>query len=345
LFFCAIGAIVTDMRYEPYGDLDGRPNLIVDGAAADGTLLTLSHWPGSDVLPSLRADLSAEIAVRYLEQPEVHVPAEVVSNNHFDEDGLMGVFALVDPTTALAHRERLIDVARAGDFGRSQSRDAARISFAVSTLVDPQASPLDAAVFDGDYPPVATRLYRELLPRVPELLAGIDAFRALWADEDAHLTASDELLDNGKATIVERPDLDLAIVTVPADVAERTMHRFTQRRSAGLHPMAVHNRTQMTRVAYLTGPRYEVQLRYETWVQLVSWKPLPRPDLGVLAARLDEIEASGGSWTFDGARAITPALTLHGAPESSITPERFLSELCAFLPDAAPAWDPWAARV
>ena len=109
--------------------------------------------------------------------------------------------------------------------------------------------------------------------------------------------------------------------------------------------MAVHNRTQMTRVAYLTGQCYEVQLRYETWVQLVSRRPLPRPDLGLLATRLDEIETSGGSWQFDGVGAITPALTLQGTNDSSIVPERFLAELCAFLPDAVPAWDPWAPRI
>src|SRR5947207_4956647 len=101
----------------------------------------------------------------------------------------------------------------------------------------------------------------------------------------------------------------------------------------------------MTRVAYVTDHRYEVQLRYETWLQLVSRRPMPRPDLALLAKRLDELESSGGSWQFDGAGAITPALTLQGADESSIAPERFLSELCTFLPEAAPAWDPWVPRV
>jgi len=35
---------------------------------------------------------------------------------------------------------------------------------------------------------------------------------------------------------------------------------------------------------------------------------------------------------------------LQGSEESSITQERFLAELRAFLVDAAPAWDPWAPR-
>jgi hypothetical protein len=199
-------------------------------------------------------------------------------------------------------------------------------------------------VFEGEYPEVAARLYRELLPRVTELLTETDRFRDLWAEEDEHLTVSNAMIDDGDATIVERPELDLAIVTAPPTLSKRVVHRFTQTRHAGLHPMAVHNRTEMSRVAYVSGHRYEVQQRYETWVQLVSRRPLPRQDLGVLAERLNHLESSGGKWHFDGADYITPRLALRDAPESSIEPVQFVSELLAFLPEAPSAWDPWAPR-
>ncbi|MEY2431668.1 MAG: hypothetical protein QOC92_1393 [Acidimicrobiaceae bacterium] len=332
------------MKFVPYTALVGEPNVIVDGAATTATVLTLSHWPGSTVPAPLRADLSAEIAVRYLERPDERVDADLVSNNHFDEDGLLGLYALVFPDDALARRELVIDVARAGDFAWSHTRQAARVAFALSSFVDPAVSPLDAAVFQGEYQEVAARLYGELLPRTTELLTNPDRFRDLWADEDAHLTMSNAMLDDGEATIVERPELDLAIVTVPPTLRERVVHRFTQTRDAGLHPMAVHNRTEMSRVAYVSGHHYEVQQRYETWVQLVSRRPLPRQDLGVLAERLNHLEADGGKWQFDGADYITPRLALRDATESSIGPTQFVAELLTFLPDAPSAWDPWAPR-
>ncbi|MEY2422306.1 MAG: hypothetical protein QOI95_2373 [Acidimicrobiaceae bacterium] len=332
------------LRFVPYEELIGEPNLIVDGAGTVNTQLTLSHWPGSTVPEPLRADLSAEIVIRYLEQPDQHVDVELVSNNHFDEDGLLGVFALIDPDAALAQKEVVVDVARAGDFGRSHTRRAARVAFAISALVDPQVSPLGPAMFEGEYPAVAARLYRELLPRVAELLTDTDRFRELWADEDAHLSESERILDEGGATIVEHPELDLAIVTVPSLLRDRIVHRFTQQRHAGLHPMAVHNRTDMTRIAYVGEGRYEVQLRYETWVQLVSRRPLPRPELAPFATRLNDLESGGGEWHFDGAAGITPRLGIRGAEESNLAPHQFIDELLAFLPGAAPAWDPWAPR-
>jgi hypothetical protein len=314
------------VRFVPYQDLGDEPNIVVDGSGTASTVLTLSHWPGSRVAPALAADLSAEIVVRYLEQPDLHVDVDAVSNNHFDQDGLMGVWALVEPGQALAHRDLLIDVARAGDFTWSRTRDAARIAFTVGSL-------LDARQTSGDP-------YEEFLPRVPELLDDIGAFHAVWADEDAFLDDSDALIEHGDVAIDERPELDLAIVTIPS-LPKRPYHRFTQPREGSLHPMAVFNRTPMTRIAYVRDRRYEVELRYESVVQFVSRPITPRPDLAVFADRLNKIEASDGTWYFEGVGGLTPSMQMRGADASSLTPTAFIDELLEYLPTAEPAWDPW----
>src|SRR3954447_12389205 len=143
---------MSRVRFVPYPELGDTPNVIVDGSGIDSTVLTLSHWPGSSVPAPLAADLSAEIAVKYLEHPELHVAADAVSNNHLDEDGLMGVFALVDPEFALAHRELVVDVARAGDFGWSRTRDAARVTFTFGSM-------LEARRLTGSYDDYCARLH------------------------------------------------------------------------------------------------------------------------------------------------------------------------------------------
>ena len=78
-----------DLAYVPYGELGGRPNVVVDGSPADGTLLCLSHWPGIGSPAEFAADLSAQMAFRYLGAFDRHDGAELVSNNHFDQDGLV----------------------------------------------------------------------------------------------------------------------------------------------------------------------------------------------------------------------------------------------------------------
>ncbi len=125
------------LGFVPYEELDGRPNVVVDGSPADGTVLCLSHWPG--IVSPLRfaADLSAQMAFAYLDAYDPHESATAVSNNHFDQDGLVSLYALVHPDRALARQGLLIDIARAGDFATFDGRDAARISMALSAYATP----------------------------------------------------------------------------------------------------------------------------------------------------------------------------------------------------------------
>ena len=107
------------MRYVPYHRLANLPSIIVDGKANDSTVLTLSHWPSSNTPVELKADLSAEIVYRYLNNSDsiLSKPCDVVSNNHFDEDGLVSLYSLLNPQAALEEQSTLVDIASAGDFG------------------------------------------------------------------------------------------------------------------------------------------------------------------------------------------------------------------------------------
>ena len=163
------------MRYLPYAAASSEPNVIVDGTANDRTLITLSHWRRSGTPADLMADTSTAIVFNYLDRPDLHVPADVVSNNHFDEDGLVGIYALLEPEAAASRRDLLIDVAQAGDFGVFRNRRAARIAFAISAHADPATSPFPRPLlFDRPAPQVEEGLYRALLDVLPRLLADVD---------------------------------------------------------------------------------------------------------------------------------------------------------------------------
>ncbi len=239
------------MRFLPYAQARSVPNVIVDGARTENTVLTLSHWPRSGTPAELRGDTSTAIVFNYLDSPQFHVQADVVSNNHFDEDGLVGIFAMREPALAERHRDMLLDVAQAGDFGIFATRQAARIAFTLSAHVDADTSPLPESVFGLPYSELASELYLRLLDVVPRLLTNLDDYRVLWESEDAKLTASEELIEDGLITIEERPDLDLAVVRLPEDLARDRVHRFTQQRLAECHPFALHNRTVCSRLLVL----------------------------------------------------------------------------------------------
>jgi hypothetical protein len=334
--------VPDQMRYIAYHRLEGEPNVIVDGSPTEGTVLTVTHWPGYPPPEPVAADLSAQMAFRLLERPELLPPAvEAVSNNHFDQDGLVSIFTLVDPAAAIARRSVLEDVAAAGDFAVCRDRDAARVSMLLSAYA---AGAVDSfGPLPVEYPEQTAVLYGELLGRLPELVDHVDRFRSLWAEEDDALAASEAAISNGAVTIEEIPDVDLAVVDVPAGAPSGGGHRFGGDWVTGLHPMAVNTATSRLVVATRRGRRYDVELRYESWVQLRSRPLRLRRELAPLAARLQEEELADVTWSASPVGGLTPRLT-SGEAESSIAPDRFVELLAEHLRTARAAWDPYAAR-
>jgi hypothetical protein len=326
------------MKFVPYHLLDGRPSVVLDGAPAPGTVLTVTHWPGYPPPVGIEDDLSAQMAFRLLERPDL-IPdeAEAVSNNHFDQDGLVSVFALVAPDDAVRRRTFLTDVAFAGDFGLCRNRDAARVSMVLAALVHEDGLPADSAERTA-------ALYEDLIGRLPELCDNVERYGDLWADEDATLAATDAAFAAGLAVIEERPDVDLAVVTAAEDAPEAGGHRFGGGWLSGLHPMAVNNRTERLTVARIRGRRYDVELRYEGWVQMRSRTLRLRRDLVPLAARLQDEEIGGAVWSATPVGTIQPRLQLGDGQESSIAPERFVELLTEHLATSPPAWDPYVPK-
>jgi hypothetical protein len=329
------------LRYVPYHEIDGAPNVIVDGSATDGTVLTLSHWPRTPISPGLERDLSAEMAMAYLDRGDLHGTAELVSNNHFDQDGLVSVFALTHPDEARRRRDFLIDVAAAGDFATYRNRDAARVSMIIGAFGDPQRSPL-GDVGDGSYDARCAVLYDEMLERLPEVCEDPERWRELWEEEDATLAASEALFRDGTITIEEDADLDLAVMHVPETAPSAGGHRFGGRWETGLHPMAVSNATDRFAVMMIRGARYQLLYRYESWVQYWSRPPRARVDLGPLAERLTADERGGAQWAFEGVGDLTPRLHLVDDAESTLSPEAFQRAVEHELATAEPAWLPFS---
>ncbi len=318
----------TGVRYFiAYEELGITPNIVVDGMGNAATEITLSHWPNSGTPSSLKADSSAEIVFNYLDRPAYHTDARAVSNNHFDEDGLIGVFTLIDPDGAIEMRDLVIDAAHAGDFATYRDRRAARIAFTVSAFVDPDVTPLNPGIFEKPYAERCADLYREMLPRFSEIASHTDRFKRHWEAQDRALDESEKALREGRIRIEEKPEVDLAVVTWSGPTSP--------------HPMAVHNATRRNRILSVRGRCYAFRYRYESWVQYMSARPAPRVDLTPFAEELSAEEPGSAAWAFDGVSAITPKMTMSGANESVLAPETFRSRLIDFLGAAPAAWNPY----
>jgi hypothetical protein len=329
--------------------------VVVDGSPAPGTVLCLSHWPGIGSPAPFAADLSAEMAFAYLDAFDLHPGASVVSNNHFDQDGLVSVFAMTQPEEALSRRVLLVEVARAGDFAVTTRRDAARISMAISAFADPGRSPLlapsestadvaGAADAAADYGEWTEALHRSVLPRLMEMCDRPETYASLWEEEDATLTKSEDALARGFVTIEEVPDLDLAVIMVPARDELRFAggHRFGGTWVAGVHPLAIHNASDRGALLIFEGNRPELRYRYESWVQFRSRAVRLRVDLAGLAERLNEEEGTGAAmWHAEAVSSLTPTLRMEDGAESRLEPERVRALVERHLRESPPAWDPY----
>lgn len=320
----ALPRVAREAAFVPAERLRGEPHVVVDGARLPGTALALSHWPGSGTPAALAADTSALIVDRYLRSAAAGPELRAVTNNHYDEDGLFGIWLLLErPPDGAPERALALAAAEAGDFGTWTDPWAARVAIAAMAMAERARTPfpeVGRALASAGATDPAGELYLAILPRTGGLLADPERYALTWRAEWALVERDMALLDSGDATIDDHPGGDVAIVRAPHP----------------LHDMAVHPRTARTRVLTATPDGTLVLVhRYETWVTYASRPLPPRVDLDPLLPRLQAAERGPGVWSFDGVAPIRARLYAgdgRGRPvPSSLEPERVAAELAEFL--------------
>src|SRR5258708_11735264 len=135
------------MRFEYYHeDLAHTPKLSIDGTVDNA--IHFSHWKGNETPASVKADTSTEIALNLVSAPnreELTQGIDLVTNNHFDTDGVLSVWTVLTGERALELRDRLIAAAEAGDFCELSTGDAVRASIVIQgsdSPIDDSGSPL-----------------------------------------------------------------------------------------------------------------------------------------------------------------------------------------------------------
>ena len=303
------------MRFEFYTEaLDNVPKLSVDGTVDNS--IHFSHWQGNTTPPEVKADTSTEIAVNLVASPNraaLTNGIELVTNNHFDTDGVLSVWTVLTGERALAHRDLLIAAAEAGDFSEHSSDDGVRVSIAIqgsdqASSNNDQGSPL-ARMLAGEEVDDDARAYELVLPEVERLLTSINDYESLWREGWQSVAAAIESFERGKSHVTEYSDSKISLVTLAPELFDGTGFRPTKH-AAPYTAISKFAKGELFLIAIPTsgGWFYRLDYPYYSWAETVVRPRIERRDLTAALQLLKDKETSRvGRWQTDN-REMTSAV-------------------------------------
>ncbi|HEX8746492.1 MAG TPA: DUF6687 family protein [Pyrinomonadaceae bacterium] len=327
------------MRFEFYSDeLLEVPKLSVDGTVPNS--IHLSHWGGNRTPAILKADTSTEIALNFVASPrrdELAGGLRLVTNNHFDTDGVLSVWTVLQGERALPHRERLISAAEAGDFSEWTSDEGVRASIIIQgsdqpvpgeNILSPLANHLAGRVVTDE-----AEAYELVLPEVERVLTRPEGYEPLWRDAWARMETAARSFERGESRVEENSGLSVVTLSPAAfgpegfDPSRHTVPLTIISRYArqGLFLIAVEASE---------GWFYRIDYPYYSWADTVTRPRVGRRNLSPVIAVLNESERGGGRWSLD-KRELSSAIKFldeRGAlAVSRLEPERVAQALRAAL--------------
>lgn len=337
------------MRFQFYtSELDQIPKISVDGTVPNS--IHFSHWEGNETPAALRADTSTEITLNLVASPQQEQYThgiELVTNNHFDTDGVLSVWTILNGERALGLREELIGAAEAGDFNEFRSEDAVKASIVIQGADQAGAnndtvSPLARRL--SDEPNIDdARSYELILPEVEKVLTRINDYEPLWREAWQHIAAALDSFESGHSKVTEITEPALSLITLSPSLFG----------PAGFTPgvdsvpfIAVSNYARghlfLIAAPNEAGWVYRLDYPYYSWAETVVRPRIAKYDLAPVLTELNELELKGGgedNWKADQSE-MTSAIKVLGrdgmlAP-SSLTPDVVAAAIQTSLKNSAP---------
>ena len=284
------------MRFQFYSEaLDNVPKLSVDGTVSNS--IHFSHWQGNTTPREVKADTSTEIALNLVASPNraaLTNNIDLVVNNHFDTDGVLSVWTVLNGERALEFRDLLVSAAEAGDFSEHSSDDGVRVSLAIqgsnqagssNTDASPLASFLAGHQVDDD-----ARSYELVLPEVERLLSNVNAYESLWRESWNNVVLALESFARGTSRVVEHEDSRISLITLAPDLPEYLM-------AISKH---AHGELFLIATPVSGGWLYRLDYPYYSWAETVVRPAIARRDLTNALATLNDKEGNrNGRWQVD----------------------------------------------
>jgi hypothetical protein len=295
------------MRFEFYTEaLANVPKLSVDGTVDNS--IHFSHWQGNTTPAEVKADTSTEIALNLVASPNraaLTNGIELVTNNHFDTDGTLSVWTVLNGERALAYRDLLISAAEAGDFSEYSSDDGVRVSIAIqgSDQASPNnddGSPL-ARLIAGEEVDDDARSYELVLPEIERLLTNVNNYESLWREGWKRVVAAIESFERGESEVIEYSDSKISLITLAPELFDGTGFSPT-RHAAPYTPISKYARGEIFLIAIPanSGWFYRLDYPYYSWAETVVRPRIAHRDLSGTLQVLNSKESNrDGLWQMD----------------------------------------------
>ncbi|HVF50525.1 MAG TPA: DUF6687 family protein [Pyrinomonadaceae bacterium] len=330
------------MRFEYYhAGLQDLPKLSIDGTVENA--IHFSHWRGNLTPAELKADTSTGIALNLVGSPrrsELTRGIELVTNNHFDTDGVLSVWTVLAGERALELRAPLVAAAEAGDFSAYTGEAGVRASLVIqgtdgalpdSGVISPLARQLAGGATVDE-----ARAYALVLPEVERVLAHTDEYEPLWRAGWEAIAEALESFARGASKVAEDAEARLSVVTLAPDLYGASGFKPT-RHAAPYTAISQHARGELYLIAIPMhdGWGYRIDYPYYSWAETVVRPNIVRRDIAGVVARLNELEGGDGAlWRTDDSEMTSAAKSLDAdgvLSASRLAPDTVARELRAAL--------------
>ncbi len=328
------------MRFEFYhSGLADIPKLSVDGTVENS--VHFSHWQGNTTPAEVKADTSTEIALKLVGSPsraELTRGIELVTNNHFDTDGVLSVWTVLNGERALDLSDKLVPAAEAGDFSELKTEDAVRASIVIQGTDQPipddePGSPL-ASQLAGENIQDEARAYDLVLPEVENVLTRTNDYEHLWREPWARIAAAIESFERGSSK-VRQLSSGLALITLAPEAFSSSGFDLAQH-TAPFTAISRYAKGQLFLIGtpVKRGWAYRIDYPYYSWAETVVRPKIARHDFADCLVQLNELENGEGQWTVDKGE-LSSAIKFLGADgrlaASTLNPDQVSELLNTFL--------------
>ena len=285
------------MEFLPFHEVKNHKEVVIVDSYFKGRTM-LSHWRGASIPKGLEDDSSTGIVLNAVKANHPSAKLPFVSNNHFDIDGFLGIWALMYPELALKHEALLREAALIGDFrewkaGSSLSLEALKLCCWINSV---ERDRFYEPFGEKDEAASCVPKYAYFLPLLKEFLEEPTAFKNEWEQELTTILEQQEFLQAG-GQIERLGELHIQIVNNPEPLHYYVLFQDSQDMDMVL--------------SMYEGNRYELEYKYISWVDTAHRNLYPRLSFQSIAKRLNELEENLYEWEFDSIMDTGPILRLN----------------------------------